>query len=715
MKKLILSLLTLILILSIALFTVLATTGLKTSKFNKLISDKAAETNNIDLSLKTIQFKLDPKKFSLFLETENPIIKYRDISIPVKNIKVYIDFFSFFKSDLEITKINLVLEELNVTQLNKLSAIIKPSNLKSFLDNKIKSGKIFSEIEIFLNKKGIFENFITRGKVKNLNTKLLGEINLTKANFSFFADRSDMLFKNISGEIEGAIISDGDIKIEIENGIKLNSNFKSSINLDKRFFEKDINIIKKNNLLKKIKILKGKLNNSLNIELDKTYKVLDYNYNFSGNITIKDNSFTKEKFDEVFLSNVDVKALFSPKNIELNGEGKYSFNNSDFFKINLIKKINNDLLNLKINFDFINDFNIDLINYQKPKNSIANISIDLDKKKENLKINKIDIKENENFIKLTNLIFKKDIFLNFGEVSVKTLNNDFSINNDKKIQINGKKFDATNLLTVFNNQSTDNKFKKFSKEIVINLNSIQLPMSEKLKNFKLIGEISKGNFVKISSKGDFDNNSFLDISMKKDKNSNKKYLEIYSDLTQPLLSEYNFFKGLTGGKLLYTSIINDSNYNSKLKIENFKIVNAPGVVKLLSLADLGGLADLAAGDGLSFELLEIDMEKSKGFLRLNEILALGPSMSVLMEGYQDKNGLTSIRGTLVPAKTLNRLISKIPVIGNIVIPKEAGEGLFGISFKMKGPKGNIKTTINPIRTLTPRFIQKIIDKKKTIK
>ena len=59
------------------------------------------------------------------------------------------------------------------------------------------------------------------------------------------------------------------------------------------------------------------------------------------------------------------------------------------------------------------------------------------------------------------------------------------------------------------------------------------------------------------------------------------------------------------------------------------------------------------------------------------------------------------------------MISKIPVIGNIVVPKEAGEGLFGISFKMKGPKGEIKTSINPIRTLTPRFIQKILDKKKT--
>ena len=46
---------------------------------------------------------------------------------------------------------------------------------------------------------------------------------------------------------------------------------------------------------------------------------------------------------------------------------------------------------------------------------------------------------------------------------------------------------------------------------------------------------------------------------------------------------------------------------------------------------------------------------------------------------------------------------------------EVGEGLFGISFKMKGVSGKIKTTINPIKTLTPRFIQKIIEKDKKSK
>ena len=132
---------------------------------------------------------------------------------------------------------------------------------------------------------------------------------------------------------------------------------------------------------------------------------------------------------------------------------------------------------------------------------------------------------------------------------------------------------------------------------------------------------------------------------------------------------------------------------------------------MLSLADLGGLADLAAGDGLSFDILEVKMIKQDDILKLDEILAIGPSISVLMEGYQNKNHI-SLRGTLVPAKTLNKLISKIPLIGDIVIPKEAGEGIFGISFKMKGPPENIKTTINPIRTITPRFIQKILEKNK---
>ena len=156
---------------------------------------------------------------------------------------------------------------------------------------------------------------------------------------------------------------------------------------------------------------------------------------------------------------------------------------------------------------------------------------------------------------------------------------------------------------------------------------------------------------------------------------------------------------------MFSSVFDDKSSKSQLKINDFKVINAPGMIKLLSLADLGGLADLAEGEGLSFDALEINMNSNKEITTFDEIIAVGPSISVLMDGYQDKNSITSLRGTLVPAKNLNKLISKIPVIGNIIIPKDIGEGLFGISFKLKGPEGKIKTTINQIRNVKQRFIK----------
>ena len=529
-------------------------------------------------------------------------------------------------------------------------------------------------------------------------------------------------FENIFGKTEDIKISDGDIKLNLENGVKIYSNFLSEINFSNKNYFKYKKFFGEKKFIERVKNLDAVFNNNLSIIFDETYKIEDYNYRISGKIKkskfelikpIK-NNFIIDKINEIYFSNLEFQSIFSPGNSELEAKGKYSLDNINFLKLNLVNKQNKNSNNLKLDFAYKNGFEVDLINYKKTKDSVADISLALEKIKNNIQINQFNFEEGNNSIQINDLKFEGTNFISFKDIKVQTKDNDFMIKNEKKIIINGTKFDATNLAKFFSKTNNENKFKRLNSDIEIDFTRIKIPLSETLKDFKLIGKIEKGKFIKVISKGDFGDNNFLDISIKKDKNSNKKYLEIYSDLTKPLLTEYSFFKGLSGGKLLFTSIIDEQKSFSKLKIENFKIVNAPGVIKLLSLADLSGLADLAEGEGLSFDVLEIDMEKNKNFLKLNEILSLGPSISVLMEGYQDGNGLTSLRGTLVPAKTFNKIISKIPVIGDIVIPKEVGEGLFGISFKIKGTKGKMKTTINPIRTLTPRFIQKIIDKKRNL-
>ena len=156
---------------------------------------------------------------------------------------------------------------------------------------------------------------------------------------------------------------------------------------------------------------------------------------------------------------------------------------------------------------------MDLINYYKPKNEIAEISLKLKKEKENLKLDG-RFSEDKNFISINGIQFQKDNFFTLDKIIVKTFNNginnnDFSLKYGKNIKIEGTKFDANNLSKYFNLKSDSNNLRGVNKDIEIDILNISVPLSEQLKNFKLIGRIDNGKFSKISAKGDFGNNNFL--------------------------------------------------------------------------------------------------------------------------------------------------------------------------------------------------------------
>ncbi len=724
MKKILSTLIIIIFLFSILLIAVLATLGIETDRFNKTISQKIYQSNNkIKIELKTIKYKLDIKQISLFLETENPKIFYKNNLLPAKKIKVYIDFTSAMKSEAIIKKINFASDKININQLKKISASLKPSNFSSFLNNNIKTAELTTDVDIYFNNQNLFDNFIAKGSVTNLKGKIFKDINLENTNFTFLADKSDILIKNLFSNSEEFIIEDGDLKINLTPDILIESNFRSKLKLRENTGNYT-KLLKNFEYLKNLAYLDVQLENNFLVSFDKTYKlkkfdfksngkILKANFNFKNSIEY---NFLDEKINKLTIINSDIKTNVSSKDNLVNISGQFFLNEEKPQKFNITSNTNAKLVNLKANIDLSSLIKINLINFVKTKGDIVNININLTKTDNKIYFKEIRGIDKNNLIQIKGLKIKNKSLLDLENILIKTnkdgkKNNDFLLTYGKNIMVKGTQFDATNLVKIFNQKEKKNYLSNVNKEIEIVLSNVIIPLSENLKNFRLIGKINKGKFSKISSKGNFTENNFLDISMKNNNKTKKKYLDIYSDVSGPLLAEFSFFKGLSGGKLHYTSVFDEKISTSKLKIKNFKVINAPGMVKLLSLADLGGLADLAEGEGLSFDLLEINMENSDKILKLNEILAIGPSISVMMEGYQD-NSVTSLRGTLVPAKTLNILISKIPVIGNIVIPKDVGEGLFGISFKMKGPPHDIKTTINPIRTITPRFIQKIIEKKK---
>ena len=120
------------------------------------------------------------------------------------------------------------------------------------------------------------------------------------------------------------------------------------------------------------------------------------------------------------------------------------------------------------------------------------------------------------------------------------------------------------------------------------------------------------------------------------------------------------------------------------------------------------------GEGVRFDEFEMNFKNEKKLMEIIEIYAIGPAISILLDGYIQANKLISLRGTLVPATTINKFVGSIPILGNILVGKKTGEGVFGVSFKIKGPPKDLKTTVNPIKTLTPRFITRTLEKiKKT--
>ena len=729
MRKIILSFLIFIFFTLTVVIFFLSTKGYETDRFNKFISNEIEKKErNLNVDLTKIRVKIDLKNLDLFLSTKNPKITFYNADLPISEFSVYLDFLSLFKTSPRIKKTLILTNEVDILDFKKAAARIKPSNFKSFILNNIQKGKFKSDIDLSFADNFEISNYKIKGYLKNTDVLFNKKIKIKNGNLNFIADNELVLINSISGNIDEIPITNGNIEVNIKENYIIAGSINSIVDFNERKLRK---IIPK---LDNLKFLNNKIQfsinsvNKFNLVFSNTLELKEYSYTLDG--VVENGKINLNKpYKSKFLNN-DIEVLnFKKTNVKFNldnkknileVEGNYKFNdNKDYESFKVKNEFKNEIVNLNISLNLKESFSVDLINYNKTSDIIGKIQADLSFHKNEININSIEYNEGQSSIALNKLeINQKNQIKRFKNIKVKTFkdgkeNNNFEVLFGKKLIVKGKSYDSSNLIKNINNKGNDNFFRRINKEVNISFENIFTKFAKSLNNFNLIGKIENGKFVKISSKSEFSDDRYLDISLKKDPNSSKKILEIYSGFAKPLLADFNFFKGIEGGQLLFTSFFDDKASSSKLQIKDFKVLNAPAFAKLLALADLSGPAVLLSGEGLVFDSLEIKFTDDKSVRTIEEIYAVGPSITILMEGYvENKSGLTSLRGTMVPAKEINKLISKIPVIGNILIGKEIGEGVFGVSFKMKGTPGKIKTSVNPIKTLTPRFITRALEKRK---
>ena len=476
----------------------------------------------------------------------------------------------------------------------------------------------------------------------------------------------------------------------------------------------DLNFVSENNFSFK---LSNKLKFSdINVKSKINLKKLNYKVK-----SLKLKKYLPNYNDSFELNDHKVQLAFINKQLSIKGKGKFLIDKS-FDEIDYDIKYKNGDYDFKSKILLKNNpINIGFLNYEKgdDKNSLLDIN-GLYKKNGTLLFNNITFQESENKFFIKDLSFNKNFKINYINnldldfLNKNKLKNKISLKRNKKnYEISGKFFDATILLDKMIKSDGKNAFSNilndFNTDIKFNIDQTYIDDYLYLNGINGNLEFSKNNLVNLNLIGKFKNNKKLSFKIKTNEN-NEKITTIFSEYAKPLLKKYKFIKGFEEGTLDFYSIKKNNSSTSNLKIYNFKLKEMPALTKILTLASLQGIADLLTGEGIRFNEFEMNFSNKDKQMNIDEIYAIGPAISIMMNGYISDDDLVSLRGTLVPATTVNKFIGSIPLLGDILVGKKTGEGVFGVSFKIKGPPKDLKTTVNPIKTLTPRFITRTLEK-----
>ena len=728
MKKIIYRFLIFSLLIIFGFITYLSIIGIKTEAFNNQISKEVKKINNqLVLDLDKINIILDPFKFKIVLKTIGANLKNKNKSIKLESIRFNIDIKTFVNKKLSLSELDITTRTIEIKNLISFVRLIKDNPQIYILEKFVKKGYLIADISLKFDQKGDVENnFIIKGFVKDGELSPLKKIDLSKINFIFKIKSNEFEFRDIKLSYDNNELMFPELNLIKEKNEFLVSgkNKNKNITLD----DKKIKKLLKNEISNlKIKSAKFDLENIFSFKINNKYKIDDLKINSLMNLKsskIVSSKNLKEFFPElneiIELSDHQIQIEYKKDLLSIIGNGNILIQKE---KDNINYNFSKSKTNLKFDTSLEikkNPFHLNFLNYKKDQDDKLKIVILGVKNLLSNEINlqDISIKEKNNKFEFKNLFLsnkykiKSISMVNLDYFDNDLLKNELSIKKkDKNYLLDSKSFNATKIIDDLLKADKNSESEKiFSKNFRLNIKIKEafLDKDHLIEDLNGYLKFNDSEVIDANLLGDFSNNKRINFTIRS--TSNEKITTLYSDLAKPFVNRYKFIKGFEEGNLNFHSIKQNNVSNSKLIIDNFKVQEVPALAKLLTLASLQGIADLLTGEGIRFTDFEMKFSNIDKLMKIEELYAIGPAISLLMEGYIESDDLVSLRGTMVPATTINRTISSIPLIGNILVGKKAGEGVFGVSFKIKGLPNKLKTTVNPVKTLTPRFITRTLEK-----
>ncbi|MDC0615825.1 hypothetical protein OAO77_00455 [Candidatus Pelagibacter sp.] len=717
-----------ILIITVAAIVIyLSIYGIKTEKFNNEIIKNFSKINKkINLSLNEVNYLLNPLNFSINISAKNPKLLLEDKSLDLSDITSNISLKSFISNQFFIDDLKISTKEIQIKDLISLTRTVKGSSQLFVLDNITKAGLIYANINLTFDVDGeIKNNYQINGGIKKAKFNIFNQVEIENLNLSFNINNNQLTLRKIETDLNGIKLKSPLIKIEEKKKLFF---IEGKVINDQQNF--DINKLKPilGDLLTTIETEKIDFNsiNTFSFNISKNLKLndlkLETNLNIK-NFKIVKNSLNLKNLlpnytDQVKFKDHKIKIKLVKDILDIKGEGDIHIGDEhDHLSYNIINNDGKIAFDAKLNIKN-NPFIINFLDYKKKKGDSLDILLKgIYQKNKELIFQTISIKEKNNQILFKNLWLSKNFKikdLDYVKLDYRNKNDLFNKvelkRNKFNFSIKGKSFDATQFINnSMDNDESSTIFENFNSKFDIKIDTTYINKNDYTKN--LFGDFTfkENKLDELNLESMFSNNKKMNLSIKTNKQK-ETITKFFSNYPKPFIKRYDFIKGFEEGYLDFYSIKKDGVSNSVLIIDNFKIKEVPVFAKLLSLASLQGIADLLTGEGIRFTDFEMSYSSQKGLTKIEEMYAIGPAISILMNGYIESKKLISLRGTLVPATTINKSIASIPLLGKILIGEKTGEGVFGVSFKIKGPPKNLSTTVNPIKTLTPRFITRTLEK-----
>ena len=732
--KLLLKFIILTFALIILAISYLSFLGIETDRFDEVIKKNANTINkNIKLEFNKTKIRINLLERNIIVKLKNPQLLIKKNPINLSKLDLFLSLKSFVNSDFLLERTEIAFFKNNIKDLTKISSIFLPRIINKQLEKVFEEGSLEGEFIIPFDKNGsIAKNYSFYGKISNASIKINKNYHLKNLTTTFNSknnkDKKEINFNVNKGKIYNLDLTGSLIDLISEKKIiKVKSLLKTKGEISYNEIKKIFSLF--NITVNDFKNINGSVDLSTNIDffINKKFRIQNLSYSVDGIIPFTEIFVKEKKIIKTYLPEYNDKLIFENLKVKfINSKTEFISELNGFLKIKdkldsfkLIQKYNykKKLFDIDAKVNLTNSqISIPSLNYKKEsgKDSEINLNTNFSLKKF-YNIDKLNFLANKTEIKLFNLNLNKNFEVNdFNTIKIitfssKKINNDFFIRKNKKITIMGKIFDAEPLLKSLYKKNDRKTFSKnFSSELKINFEKVITGTNDTVSNFSMISFVNKGSYDKLILKGNFSDDELIEMSIYQ-VDKNKKTLQVISDRARPFIKNFDFIKGFEGGKLEYESTISEGDTSSNLIITNFKVSKIPALAQLLTLASLRGIADTLSGEGVRFDSFEMKSNNKDNVINIEDALAFGPAVSILLDGYVDKGKTVSLSGTLVPATKLNSIIASIPLIGDILVGKKTGEGVIGVSFKMKGPPKNIKTTVNPIKTLTPRFIVRAIE------